>query len=731
MSFQHGKTVLATTIQIALFSMFYGGSSTAYAEKEGQLNPTVMHDQEQFSVDVHTSSSLPVIKVRADQQYELKKQVESGALGSRSVLDTPFSMAVVESEDIRKRGAKSIAQIFVNDASVYSPTSSMTTDWWGAKIRGLGVRNFYADGLPMDLYWGGDFPVEAAETVTALKGLTGFMYGFGSPGGAISYRLKRPKETPETVVDVGYRNASLFSALLDTSDRTTIGDMGYRLVIGGEKGEAYNTADANRFVSSLALDKKFNDQLSWNANFTYEKNKLKHEPFQFYLDKYDVAGSGGKLPKATYNYDHINLNNAYYDTSTFVGSTDLRWKFNENWESKYQLGYTRKEHESRKAFANLQNKNGDYEGYLYDFAGLLESYVHQLMLNGQFNTGAIGHDVVMGVGYQQSQDHYSNEMYFGSDFNGNIYQDQKFLITRQPDFSLAPKSRDESQTYGFLSDTIHFTDQWQTILGLRYTYYDIENVGRDPTQNSGYSTKTTTPTVAILYKPIPEATLYTSYIEGLEAGSRVGEMYANAGEILKATVSKQYEAGFKYDVAPFSFTSALFKIERVEAIDRIQDEQRYLKQDGLTIYNGLELNATYHPMDEWKLGVSLIGLDAKLDHVSEENQAIQGNQPANVSKWQGVINTEYEVKAVEGLSLHGNVRYNGSSYASTSNDFKLPAYSIVNAGLSYRFKLSNHDAVFNANLNNLFNKKYWAGGEWGEGNVGEALNGSLGLNVSW
>ncbi|WP_151715088.1 TonB-dependent siderophore receptor [Acinetobacter sp. TUM15071] len=730
MSFQHRKTVLATTIQIALFSMFFGSSSTAYAEKEGQIKPTMMNDAVPLSDDTDTSS-LPVIKVRANQQDELKKQIESGALGRRSVLDTPFSMTVVESEDIRKRGAKSIAQIFANDASVYSPTSSATTDWWGAQIRGLSVRNFYADGLPMDLYWGGDFPVEAAETVTALKGLKGFMYGFGSPGGAISYSLKRPKEVPETVVDVGYRNSSLFSAFIDSSDRSSIGDIGYRVVMGGEKGEAYNAADSNRFVGSLALDKQFNDRLSWDANFTYEKNKLKHEPFQFYSSAYIVAGSGGKLPQPTYDYKNLNVDNAYYDTSTFIASTGFNWKFNENWDSKYQFGYTTKEHESRKTFANLQNRNGDYSGRLYDFAGVLESYVNQLMFNGKFSTGVIEHEVVMGGGYQRSLDRYSNEMYYGNDFNGNIYQEQKFIIARTPDFSLAPKNRDESQSYGFLSDTIHLNDHWQTILGLRYTYFDREDVDRDPTKNSGYSTKTTTPTVAVLYKPNTDATLYASYVEGLEPGSRVSEMYANAGEILKATVSKQYEIGFKYDIAPFSLSSALFKIERAAVIDRFQDEQRYLKQDGLTTYQGIELNGSYRPSDQWKLGVSVIGLDASIDRVSEANQAILGNRPANAAKWQAVLNTEYQLKAIGGLSLHGNVRYNGASYTSTSNDLKLPAYSILNTGLSYKFKLAGHDATVNANINNLLNKKYWAGGDWGAVNIGEARNGSLGLNINW
>ncbi|MDR0237024.1 TonB-dependent siderophore receptor [Acinetobacter sp.] len=715
LSHKYKQSELVKIIQKILLGTMLGLSLQAYAEDE--------------------SEQLPIISVTAQQESDpLKQHIESGALGDKSILDTPFSMTVVDSEEITKRGAKSIGQIFANDASVYTPTNSATTDWWGTQIRGLGVRNYYADDYPVLLYWGGDFPLEAADSVVALKGLTGFMYGFGSPGGAISYKLKRPKALPETVIDVGYRDKSLFSAFLDTSNKLDMADLNYRLVIGGEKGEAYNASEANRFVTSLALDKKFNDQFSWEANFVYEKNKLKDEPIQFYLNGYDVKSSFGKLPKVTYDYDNYNVNNSYYDTDTFVAAAALKWAFNDDWNAKYQFGYTRKIHKSNKTFANLLNKDGDYEGSLYNFAGALENYFNQIMVNGVFHTGKIQHDVVMGGGVLKTNERWSDFVYGDSDkngdgipdgdgsFTGNIYQKQNYRITRIPDFTLNPQNGGETQTYGFLSDTLNFNDQWQAILGARYTYYDLEKT---------YNTKEVTPTFAVIYKPLADTTIYASYVEGLEAGSRVAEPYANAGEILNATVSKQYEAGFKYDLNNLSITSALFQIERVEAIDSIRNGLKYLKQDGLTTYKGLEFSGKYKPTDDWKLGLSLIYLDASIDKVSDENKAIEGNTPSYAAKWQAVTNVEYTLPTIDGLSLHANVRYNGSSFITNINDMKVPAYTLVNAGLSYKFKLNNHDAMINGNINNLFNKKYWAAGGWGAGNMGEAINGSLTLNVKW
>ncbi|MCH7336698.1 TonB-dependent receptor [Acinetobacter sp. NIPH 2699] len=694
----------------------------------GQLNSIAVNGTAQSATE-HNASRLPVIRVAADDQPTgLKTQTQSGVLGNKSILDTPFSVTVVESNDIAKRGAKTVGQIFINDPAVYSQSAAMATDWWGTSVRGLGVGNYYIDGLPMSLTWGGDFPVEAAESVTVLKGLTGFMYGFGSPGGAISYQLKRPKQTAETSLEMTYRNPSTVSALVDTSNHLDDIDLGYRLVFGGDKGEAYNASEQNRFVASLALDKKFTDDLSWTANFTYENNKTEHEPPIFSLSSIKE-----RLPKASYDYDKLTVNNAYYKSNIFTASTALDWKINQDWDMKYQFGYTRKKHHSNLVFDYLLNTAGDYSGNLYQFAFLDESRMNQLMLTGKFDTGQIQHDVVAGVGYTESTVKDS-KYYWVNDFSGNIYSNQSYMINRVPDYKLKPKSSQIAQSYAFLSDTVKFNEQWQMILGVRHTYYDQEDLDNDPTTDSGYSTKATTPTIAILYKPAANTTLYTSYVESLEAGGRVKSWgdapYANEGDLLDATISKQYEVGLKYDANAFGLTAALFKMERVETMDRIQNDQKYLTQDGLTNYQGLELNGMYKPTDRLKLGLGMMYLDSSIDKVSESNKAVEGRAPAGVAEWSGVANAEYTVQSVDGLSIHSNVRYNGSSYTSQENIIKVPAYTLVGAGLSYKFNLHGYDAVMNANVNNVFNKKYWASsGSWAS--IGEAINGVVSLKVNW
>ena len=62
-----------------------------------------------------------------------ERSVSNGALGQKTMLDTPFSITVVDEEGLFRRQANSVAQIFINDPSVSSASTSARTAWWGAQ----------------------------------------------------------------------------------------------------------------------------------------------------------------------------------------------------------------------------------------------------------------------------------------------------------------------------------------------------------------------------------------------------------------------------------------------------------------------------------------------------------------------------------------------------------------------------------------------------------------------
>lgn len=670
-----------------------------------------------------SAKTLGKVVVADAAEAALNQEANSGALGSKLILDTPFSITVIGADELEKRQVNSVAQMFINDPSISSATPSATTNWWGAQVRGLPVRNYYIDGVPMMLYWGGEYALEPVDNVEALKGLTGFMYGFGTPGGAISYISKRPTDERVSSLAVEYRNAGVVGAHLDTGGR--VGEsqnFGYRVNLAGEYGEAYNSADVNRTLVSVALEQRVSTDIEWFARANYEDSKLENEPIYFYWDMFE----GDRLARPTYDYEDVIVDGSYYKAESLNGSTGFNWNINEQWRSNLTVGYSEKEHKSNKMFAYILDEAGDYEGNVYNFAGLLKYRYAQSVFQGQVTTGAIRHELVIGAGYQRSTTAWSTDFYWSPDFTGNLYQPQDFTNERDIDFSLSPASEDERQKAVFASDTLHFGEKWQALLGLRYTDYELVDLDGDPSEDNGYATDALSPTVALIFKPRENTSLYASYVESLESGSRVGVDYANVGEILDATVSKQYELGAKLELDRVALTAAAFRVERAGQIDRFVDGLRYLTQDGLTMYDGVEIIANFAATQDLTLGFGATFVDASIEAVSPENAELEGKVPSGVSEWQILGNVDYRFAAVPDLNLFATVRYFDDAYYEDLNIVNIPSHTIATVGVQYGLQIGGQRAVLTANLNNLFNEKYWE-----LNSLGEGINGSLGLKVNW
>lgn len=672
--------------------------------------------------DENGESSIVVTGLRESEG--LNAVTSNGALGDKPLLDMPYSVTVVGAEEIDKRDATTIAQIFANDPAVFSFAVPGTVNWWGTQIRGLGVRNYYIDDVPLVLYWGGDFPLESIESVEALKGVTGFMYGFGAPGGAIAYRTKRPTAEPLLATEAGYRTSSEFYGHVDAGGPLTEdGRLGYRINLAVDQGTAYNSAGIDRWLASLALEYKLTDDLDWYATATYDDTRVKHEPFHIYWGYIE----GGELPEVTYDYDKVNVGNSFYDAETFVASTGLDWRFAPQWSARLNYGYTSKLHNSLKTFIEVFNRAGDYNGYVYNFAEMDRNHFAQALVQGEFVTGPLRHQIVAGASFMAyNSDFGLDGYYYDNDFNGNIFEDQTFLITRLADFRTSGSPYDERQYSAFVSDTVHLGEHFQAIPGARYNRYVMVDVDGDPAIDNGYRTTALSPTFALIYKPAVWVSLYGSYVEALEAGGRVGPEYANVGEVLPATVSRQYEIGAKYEHGGLGFTAAAFRIERANTIDQIVDGERFLTQDGETLYEGAEASLSYRLNRDLRIGLGAIYLDPRIAEVSPDNSELEGKVPAEAYRWQLLANAEYHLAAVPGFSLHGNVRYFGKAPVDDSNGLFVPAHTSASLGFQYETSIGGRKVAFTGNVNNLLGEKYW-----GLQNFGEARNGSLSVKVYW
>ncbi|MGI4983596.1 MAG: TonB-dependent receptor plug domain-containing protein, partial [Janthinobacterium lividum] len=129
--------------------------------------------------------NLPAVQVSGQRDGDIAagKKLSGGALGDRAQVDTPFSTTVKTSYDIADLSARSATDAFKYDAATSTVVSSDTAENALFSVRGMELDQLNGskvDGQAFPL-WDIDLGLEPFEQVQLLKGLSGFMYGFGAP----------------------------------------------------------------------------------------------------------------------------------------------------------------------------------------------------------------------------------------------------------------------------------------------------------------------------------------------------------------------------------------------------------------------------------------------------------------------------------------------------------------------------------------------------------------------
>ena len=637
---------------------------------------------------------MPAVTVKGKSQDDtaqhLNTKVSGGALGARTQLDTPFSTTVVKSEDLAERQVSKLGDVFALDASV-SDNSGAYSSWASyITVRGLPLdwQNAYRiDGKPF-LSYTITLPYEHFEQIELLKGSSGFMYGFGSPGGIVNYVTKKPSDTPVRSIDIGYKSSSLWSEHVDLGGRFgDEGRFGYRLNATHEEGKTFNDGSLRRDSLSLALDARLTRDLSWDFNALYQDRRSTGQTPSIYLGSY----VGSSLPSVISGANQTLLGPGQHLSNNLqLYSTGLQYKLAPNWALSTNYSHSTATRSRNEGILFLTNASGDYNDYRSDTREGHRFDQAQALLQGTLRTGAVEHQVVLGASWQKQGNDYSSNAVYQQIGTGNLYSQNTNSYFSTTDFSLYRFS-DVTQRAVFASDTVKLSERWSVLAGLRSTNYE----------QTGYTKNgVVTPTLALMFKPAPDTTVYTSYVESLEQGATVGITYANRDEQLAPLKSKQYELGIKTEHDRWSATAALFRIERGA---EYANSANVLVQDGLSIYQGLELGATARLGSQWQLGGNVMVLDSSY----ERGSSYQGNRVAGAPDFVAATQLSYAVAQVPGLKLSADAKYTGATMLNASNGLKLPGYALANVGASYTTRIGGYDTTWRVAVNNLANKRYW------------------------
>lgn len=662
------------------------------------LNLPTMNIEDQY----HTPGS-------ASMAYR-QQNASVGVLGNKRIQDTPFTIENYSNDFMENIQARSISDVTKYDAGVSLSSGNLLNENNEFKIRGNFIDSDTGqriDGLTA-YNRASDLPIEHFESIEVLKGASGFLYGFGTPGGVVNYRLKRPTEKFAASMATQVMNDGLMLGHLDVGGRFGPDDQfGVRVNAVREAGDTYHDEGSSyRKSGSIAADWRITQNLIWEADALLADRKT-YGGYRRIILTGLTPGSGNKILDPIDGDKSLAPEWARYQSDHQTYGTSLNWKFNENWSNKASYRY----------FSNYRDPmvpqmvaapNGDYTSSLIYFNNRYKTHYIEDIVSGSFNTGFINHDVAFG--YSHSRTTISNstdQAPFGFPLPAGNLADPVIDIPRVVDnrskgdatgFETSATTREDF----FISDTLHFGDQWDVILGIRHSSIDAKTTARVGAQTVYYDESENTPSFAVVYRPLDWMSLYGSYVESLEQGGAAADTALNSGQIFPPNVSKQYEVGMKLDRNNWSANLAVFQLEKAEVYT--DPVSQISSQNGEVRYRGVELSGKAMLTPSWMLGASALFMDT--ENITVSNQAAEGKKPVGVAEEELRLFTEYRIPQTR-LFLTGGGSYTGKRPYDALNNYHLGSVKLFDIGARYETSLRGQPLTIRLNVENLTDEAYW------------------------
>ncbi len=266
-----------------------------------------------------------------------------------------------------------------------------------------------------------------------------------------------------------------------------------------------------------------------------------------------------------------------------------------------------------------------------------------------------------------------------------------------------------------MTDSVQFDEQWSVLMGLRYG--EVANgVGAGRLGASAVS-----PSVALRYKPQKNATIYTTFSEGLEAGGRAPKGTVNEDEIMGALRSKQAEAGFKWELPEGrgELTTAVFYI--TQPLEYTTGAGVYTQSGEKAVY-GWELGKVYNWTPGFRTSAGFTLLNAEQKETGDP--LADGKLPQSVATFQANVGVDYDLPIIEGLSLGSRLYYVGDRYADSYEGIEMDAYFRLDASVKYKWTMMDARWTARVNVENVLDEKYFAGGYYFGGFGGNIFYGA-------
>jgi len=660
----------------------------------------------------HAEDAAQTVQVTARSASE-----SAGVTGFGQPLSrTPIQADVIDTKVLADIGATSLSDLTRIDASITDSYNAVGY-WTTFTLRGFQVdnrQNFRRDGLPINAET--SLPLENKAGVEVLKGLSGMQAGTSAPGGIVNLVVKRP--------DVDLRSATLtweqdgtVGIAADLSQR--FGDrrqFGARVNLSATRLDPnYRDDKGHRSLASLATDWRIADGSLLELEFEHSLQSQPSVPA--------FSTFGGVVPDPHAIDPHINLNDQPWSLPVVLQGNTMSLRFTQaiapDWHVKLQALQQRLVSNDHLAFAFGGNADcepcnsfaSDGSFALYDFRSDGERRQTRdldVSIDGKFTTGPLRHAATAGVLQTVFTGRFNDEAY---NFVGIGTSDGLTMIPvsqDNPTPTTPNTNRTERSTEFYLRDSIQLGDDWAAWGGLRHTRLHrqtAETATGNPDAATDYRQSFTTPWVAVSRQLGEHDMVYLSWGEGVESSVTPNlPIYQNQGQVQPATLSRQWEAGFKHAVGVDQWGVSAYDIDQPHYTDVTDDAGLLVHaRDGNVRARGLEGEA------QTRAGALTLRASAMLQRVRNEGSSDPslGRTPTNVPNSSVKLLADYAIAQLPGLSVLANMAYEGKREVFPDDSARIPGWTRFDLGARYIQAVGATTLTWRAGVDNLFDRRAW------------------------
>ena len=632
--------------------------------------------------------------------------VKAGTFRGADVMDVPSTINVVTSKVLEAQAAEGLYDAVRNTAGVTRQQNGGDT-WDQLVIRGVEVQNRtnYRLNGSMPIMNFSQVPMENKARVEVLKGASALYYGFTAPSGIVNYVTKRAGLHPVTSVGLRFDTNGTLLAHADVGRRFGDEDQ-YALrlnVAGGQLGNYLDGVnEGNRSFASAAFDWRVTSRLVLALDLEYDRRRTVE---QAGVALPTAVNGTITLPRAVDPKKLVGPDWATFRAETTNIQARADYSLSDNWALTVEAGRSKVDRDRTLPIFQFTNAAAVATG-AGRIRGNMQNNVNtsDLLrgeLAGTFDTAGVTHNLTAGVARaEKKQDPVYQRNYTVA--SQNLYNPvaiTNYTLGTRPANPTSPLL--ETSDLGvYAIDRVDLNPQWQVIGGLRYSKYKSDQ------GTNHYDATKTTPMASVVYKPDDTLSFYGSYGKALEEGEAAPAGTANQNERLRPGVSDQYEIGARWQIPNGTLLSAaIFDINRP---GYYTNANNVYTADGEQRYRGLELSAQGTLTRQLSWQSSALWLDPKFRKI---NDTYNGKRPENAARYTGSLFLSYALDDfAPGLSVNGGAYYTGRRPVNDLNQAWLGGITLYSAGVQYQHHLFGKQTTWQLNVDNLTDKRYWAGG---------------------